>query len=72
MAKLRTKIEVPRLRFRSGASQVELVDLSELCRPPYHCERSRNNASDADGEFTSVPSQLWKAFQVMTQACECN
>ena len=26
----------------------------------------------ADGEFTSVPSQLWKAFQVMTQACECN
>ena len=26
MAKLRTKIEVPRLRFRSGASQVERMD----------------------------------------------
>ena len=26
VAKLRTKIEVPRLRFRSGASQVERMD----------------------------------------------
>ena len=49
-ARKTTKIEVPRLRFRSGASQVELVDLSELCRPPDHAETSRTNASDGLGK----------------------